>query len=433
MMKFQVHLIARIDDTSNVKACDLKVHPQFDFALLIKLRWTKNCLEERDAPDQIILGAMDSDFCLIVGLAVYLQYAYELTNAAQSEFLFCDTDENPDTVKKQVSDILNKKGFSTDDWKAHQHAEGNNEHDSNNVGTHSFRKLAATMARLAGRGQDKVDCRGRWRDTQRISDRYTSISLPFIDANVAASLCPGGPAKYVVKEGSNVTDNWLVTDFVPHIAAKLGNRVAVVLGKALLWCLMEPLMVKAIPGFLKNRLMDRYSSLQTLEENTNPIERITISVYPVDGTLQIAPIMDLFGGVGGGTAGVAVGDTQRAILSQNHALRGRVEELSVTVTNSFERVFLKMGTLHKVVQRYANRPAQINRGFVGREHNNNNDDNGDNENRNDRAQENYETTLSKQPKDMYKMWEEYEFGLEGRKAARKFNLRERGKNRYTYH
>ena len=145
------------------------------------------------------------------------------------------------------------------------------------------------------------------------------------------------------------------------------------------------------------------------------------------------PILDLFGGVGGGTAGVAVGDTQRAILSQNHALRGRVEELSVTVTNSFERVFLKMGTLHKVVQRYANRPAQINRGFVGREHNNNNDDNGDNENRNDRAQENYQTTLSKQPKDMYKMWEEYEFGLEGRKAARKFNLRERGKNRYTYH
>jgi hypothetical protein len=31
------------------------------------------------------------------------------------------------------------------------------------------------------------------------------------------------------------------------------------------------------------------------------------------------------------------------------------------------------------------------------------------------------------------LWEEYEFGIEGRKAARGFYLRERGKNKYKYH
>jgi hypothetical protein len=160
MMKFQVHLIARIDNTAHLKACDLKVHPQFDFALSVKFCWTKNCFEERDAPDQIILGAMDFNFCLIVGLAVYLQYVYELTNAAQSEFLLYNTEEDPISVKKQVSDLLIRKVLTRDKWKKHQNAEGkgnNNIDGTNNCGTHLLRKLAATMARLAGRGQDEVE------------------------------------------------------------------------------------------------------------------------------------------------------------------------------------------------------------------------------------------------------------------------------------
>jgi hypothetical protein len=115
MMKFQVHLIVQIDDTAHLKACNLKFHPQFDFALSVKTRWTSSCREERDAPDQIFLGATDSDFCLIVGLAVYLQYVYELINTAQAEFLFCNTEENPMSVKKQVSGLLTKKAMTTDE------------------------------------------------------------------------------------------------------------------------------------------------------------------------------------------------------------------------------------------------------------------------------------------------------------------------------
>jgi hypothetical protein len=184
---------------------------------------------------------MDFDFCLIVGVAVYLQYVNELTNAAQSEFLFCNTDEDPISVKTEVSDLLMKKVMTTDEWQQHQNTENIN--GTNNCGTQSLRKMAATMERLAGRGQDEVDYRGRWRDTQRISDRYTFISLHFVHANVAAALCVGGPAKYLAKESSNVTDNWLITESVPHISKKLGHRMAVVLGKALLWCLMEPMMM----------------------------------------------------------------------------------------------------------------------------------------------------------------------------------------------
>jgi hypothetical protein len=71
--KFQFHLIARLDDTCRFEECDLKPHPQFPFALLAKMCWSKNVREERDAPDQIVLGAMDFRYCILLALGVYLE------------------------------------------------------------------------------------------------------------------------------------------------------------------------------------------------------------------------------------------------------------------------------------------------------------------------------------------------------------------------
>jgi hypothetical protein len=97
--KLQFHLIARVDDTAHLLCNELKIHPQFDFALLVRLRWTKNCLEERDAPDQFLLGAMDSDFCVLIALGIYFQYVLEFTNAVHSDYFFCNSEETPDSVK----------------------------------------------------------------------------------------------------------------------------------------------------------------------------------------------------------------------------------------------------------------------------------------------------------------------------------------------
>ena len=43
------------------------------------------------------------------------------------------------------------------------------------------------------------------------------------------------------------------------------------------------------------------------------------------------------------------------------------------------------------------------------------------------------STLSGSPKDLWALWDEYEFGVGGRKAAKKFTFHERGKNKYKYH
>jgi hypothetical protein len=135
---------------------------------------------------------------------------------------------------------------------------------------------------------------------------------------------------------------------------------------------MEPLMMFAIPDCLRTRLRVRYLGIQQLGEDVNPINRIPLTVYPTNGQLRIDPVIALFASgeeVEGGREAAAfqnTGDTQQALLSQNHAIRGRVEELFATVRNNNESMLLRMQTLTRVVQRFANRPTQINHGFVRR-------------------------------------------------------------------
>ena len=99
ILKFQVHLIARVDDTAHVLMRELRAHGLFDYALRVHLRWTKNCLEERDALEQIILGSSDQDFCVLTSLSIHLQYLLEFLNGENSEFLFCDSSKTPEMVK----------------------------------------------------------------------------------------------------------------------------------------------------------------------------------------------------------------------------------------------------------------------------------------------------------------------------------------------
>jgi hypothetical protein len=68
---FRCNLIARIDDTSKFKFENLTHCHDFDSILKGRLNWSKNVHEERDAPNQIILGAMDRRHCNLGGLAIH--------------------------------------------------------------------------------------------------------------------------------------------------------------------------------------------------------------------------------------------------------------------------------------------------------------------------------------------------------------------------
>jgi hypothetical protein len=59
---FQFHLFGRIEDTCQFNINELYVHGSFNFALRGQMCWSKNVMEGREAPPQIILGANDPDF-----------------------------------------------------------------------------------------------------------------------------------------------------------------------------------------------------------------------------------------------------------------------------------------------------------------------------------------------------------------------------------
>jgi hypothetical protein len=62
MLKTQFHII------------DLRSHDNFgDFALQTKVSWSKNVMEERECPDQILIGAADTDFCVLLGLVCCME------------------------------------------------------------------------------------------------------------------------------------------------------------------------------------------------------------------------------------------------------------------------------------------------------------------------------------------------------------------------
>jgi hypothetical protein len=68
MCLWKYHLIARSEDVCNFKTTDPRGHPHFDFAIKTKVRWSKNVNEERSCPDQILFGAMDPKFCILLSL-----------------------------------------------------------------------------------------------------------------------------------------------------------------------------------------------------------------------------------------------------------------------------------------------------------------------------------------------------------------------------
>jgi hypothetical protein len=79
MMKLQYNLITRSDELGHFKTEHLNYHsdPRFrSFALEMKVFWSKNVLEERDCPNQILLGSMDPSYCILLSLSLYLEFIW---------------------------------------------------------------------------------------------------------------------------------------------------------------------------------------------------------------------------------------------------------------------------------------------------------------------------------------------------------------------
>ena len=71
-------------------------------------------------------------------------------------------------------------------------------------------------------------------------DVYKDIELLFLDAKVADCLSMGGLCKYLVRENSVVTTDFILQYMTLSIRGRLGNRVSILLGRALLYYIYSP-------------------------------------------------------------------------------------------------------------------------------------------------------------------------------------------------
>jgi hypothetical protein len=439
LMNFQFHLISRIDCATQVKIENLAPHDHFSFVLKTKLNWSKNVLEERDAPWQAVLASMDFKYCVHLSVALWLEvYIPSNPTANLTPYLFAFSNDSAVPrggvkAKTTVQDAFKDGVFNRAEFA-----------ETGPLGSHSVRKFASSNCRNKGATKDEKDLRGRWKSKQRVSDVYDDVELPFPDAKVAGMLCMGGPCRYQVLEESGVTDVFILHYVTPHVRIRSGDATAIILGRALLWYAFSEPGATDIPLDILNRIREAYGAIATnnLPDGTNPVKKIPLVITGHEGEVYIDDIPDGILGNNGNGAGagnnraVAVGggfidrpvrEQLLAIHSQLNGLRTADADLRTDIQNDRLTATRRYQTLNSGINRIALQPARR----VAQ--NANNDANQPQQNNNVAPGNNGGVAaLSPTPRCLYVLWAEYQDGIGGRKAARLFTSVERGQVKHKF-
>jgi hypothetical protein len=450
MMKFQYHLITRSDDLGHFKIKDLHCHsdPRFcSFALQMKVFWSKNVLEERDCPDQILLGSMDSTYCLLLALAIYLESWFTSADGLRSVFLFSEDDNEetaPNRTKISYATTLRTHIFSNPVFLSQT---GNQSED---LGSHSLRKYPATWASRNGCNVDEIDVRGRWkRNTRRIVDRYIDVKQEYMDAKVQAALCVGGPIKYKLVAGCGITKAWCNKYVVPGICQYFGNTnpICHVLALPILFACFDPELKLTVPADLLKRITDAYSLIAVLPETLNPVQRVLLNIYRINESLQMDELIiddnitnnndnninNNINNINNNRRQQHNDNAINALFVQNQQLKQQLLTHQDETTNSINTlkvdVMKKLNIINNNIHRIAIQPPRM---ATPQQQATNIISAAQAEGEAEVFRRQQLAVLSPHPRNLHELWAEYNFGIGGRKAAKEFTAEERGKNKYKY-
>ena len=162
------------------------------------------------------------------------------------------------------------------------------------------------------------------------------MELPYPDAKVAGLLCMGGPCKYIVKEGSGVTNYFLLHHVTPHIAQRFPESVTLVLAKALLWMSLSQNGGESVPENIYNRIHNAYRNARVLDQGINPIDKIPLVISGHEGEVYMDPVVNVMGNAGGsvegnGNGAAAGAFAERPVRQQLMALYSVVMQLCQSV------------------------------------------------------------------------------------------------------
>ena len=449
LSNFQVHMIGRIDCVCQFRKEHFQPHDVFpDFAAKAKFSWSKNVQQEGDAPWQIVLGSRDPVFCVFISTAIWLEYYLSCGSQGLSPYVFDFSGDFtvPDGGDKSNAWVMNAlKGVYTG-------ADFIPEKDGP-LGSHSVRKFASTWCRRSGASKEEKDYRGRWKKDRHVSDVYDDEELPYPDAKVAALLCVGGPCSYRIKESSPVTDDWILQHVVPRIAAMYGPTLAKVLGKALLWVIFSE-KSGWVSGLIVERVKGAYNNLLGEASDENPIEKRLLVVTGDDATLYINEVVAEQGQqqqqqqqqqqevgqqqqeeqpVVSHLEGRTNRQLLQTLLSQVNQLQTSVLQMSEAREADKVMLSAQFRVINTNLRRVASQPV---RALNHPQQNNNGPNNGGGMGAGSNggiANPLLIADLIPTPRTLYILWQEYQEGIGGRKAARLFTRDERGKVKHKYH
>jgi hypothetical protein len=453
MALWQYHLIGRVDDVCHFRTTDPRSHPDFWFALLTKVRWSKNVSREDRCPDQILFGSGDPTYCIFIALVLYFEYY--LNYFPNAEYLFTekipqgnndaereeDRDRIINNTIQRYRNRLDKVVWKHPEFKALLASSADN---NKGIGTHSYRKHPSNKARGLGCQAQEIEIRGRWKtEGNRVVFRYIDVRQSYDDAKVAGVLCEGGPIAYRLRSTVTLTDDWLAANVVPHTAARFGHdrQLIRVLGLTLLWACMDEEMEESVPLSLKNRVSSAwYLSDQAINigPNVNPVEKVPLVIYRVNDQVAVDLVEQLRGAEGQPLAPVRQGDVPPQAQGQQEQLNGLIvqmqqmnrnmlamqAQLDASIADFRRWTVTQFSAVNAGVRQFG---GTLQGGFVRQDPR----QQAQRRQVENQAADNQDgpgsATLSQNPRTLMDLWTEYKFGIGGRKAAQNFTSQERNK------
>ena len=375
LFALQWHMISRMDDMCHLSFDNITNNPSFAFALCLKLRWSKNIQEEREAPQQIILGAMDPRLCVLLTLAAYIEFCYKSRQVEGSGFVFGDIKRTQKVLRTVLQGVMSEEGIAS---------------GLGLIGTHSFRKGPATYASRCGLSREVISKRGRWKNRARMVDVYIDMNVPLPDATAAAKLCgPNGACKYKLQSDTQVSNGWLLGKVVPGCRDAFGDDTATTLALPILWAAFDdyrvdmlhldnppaPHLDPSLKEYILEAYVENYGVLG--RDFINPVERVRVLPQGHGAQLimvEMRPNTAQQDGGGGnqpqqevqvpdeldGTTHAA-SESATAILAQQMNTHSCVEEKTTDLMNELARIGLsfsrQFNNIHRAIKRIALQPV----------------------------------------------------------------------------
>jgi len=235
--------------------------------------------------------------------------------------------------------------------------------------------------------------------------------------------------KYVVKDGiTEITNEWLFEHVVPSIRRRFWNdsRLCIVMGVALLYICMGDNEDVFVPTELKDRVRAAYAQLGL--EEAQPIKKVQLRIYRNNGVLVIDALNDDVGSSGVVVAGEMMSnETATTIVARLERLERIQLETQVQFTSLLSDLRTFCGSQFRLLNNNIRCHGGTIQGSQVRKRASNRElwllREGEANEAPDLA-EVRPAELSKNPRSLMGLWNEYEFGIDGRKAAKTWNARE---------